>query len=315
MTPAVLIFGPTASGKTALAVRLARAIGGEVVNADSQQLYRDLRVLTARPTPEEEALAPHHLFGVADAAEAWSAGRWQRAAMEAISDILARGRTPIVAGGTGLYFKALTEGLSDIPPVPEPARTQARRLWDEAGEARFRERLRALDPEAEARIAAGDRQRLTRALEVVQATGRPLSAWQGERGRALPPGEWTGVALSPPREALYARCEARFDRMLEQGALEEARALFVRGLDPQLPAMKATGLRELIRHIEGEISLEEAAALAKRETRRYAKRQMTWLRQQTPDWPRLQGLDLSTQWEGLAALPVLRALLSSRAGV
>ncbi|MFZ5669214.1 MAG: tRNA (adenosine(37)-N6)-dimethylallyltransferase MiaA [Pseudomonadota bacterium] len=302
MSPTLLIAGPTASGKTALALRAAEALGGEIVNADALQLYADLRVLSARPTAEEEARVPHHLFGVADGADGWSVGRWLRAAMAVIVDIRARGRTPILAGGTGLYFKALTEGLADIPAVPGSVRAEIAAEFDRLGEAAFRAALRAVDPAAEARIAPGDRLRLTRAMDVHRASGRALSDWQADTVPALAAGDWRAVALEPPREALYARCDARFGVMVEQGALDEVRALTARGLDPNLPVMKAVGVRELAAHLRGETSLEEAIALARQETRRYAKRQLTWLRNQTPDWPRVAESDPDAAWGQFLAL-------------
>jgi tRNA dimethylallyltransferase len=286
-----LIAGPTASGKSALALRLAEALGGEVVNADSMQLYRDLRRLTARPSAADERCAPHHLYGVADAAEAWSVGRWLRAAEAVIADICERGRVPIVVGGTGLYFRALTRGLADAPPIPQAARATAAALWTAGGEAAVREVLARGDPEGAARIERGDRQRLLRALEVLTATGRPLSAWQGATRPSLAPGRWRGVVLEPDRAVLYARCDARLRAMVEAGAVEEARALLHRRLDPDLPAMKAVGVREFGRHLAGEASLDEALAAAQQATRNYAKRQLTWFRNQTPDWPRLASPD------------------------
>lgn len=296
----LLIAGPTASGKTALALRLAEAIGGEIVGADALQLYRDLRALSARPPPEEAARVPHHLFGMADAAEAWSVGRWLAAAEPVLADIAGRGRTAIVVGGTGLYFRALTQGLVQLPAVPAEVRREAQDRFDRIGEAAFRTELRAIDPASETRIAPGDRQRLTRALEVHAATGRSLSDWQAA---STPPiaRDYRAVVLEPPRAALYARCDARFQMMLDAGALEEVRALLGRGLDPALPAMKAVGVRELGAHLRGEIGLAEAVALAQQQTRRYAKRQLTWFRHQTPDWPRITAVEPVAQWAELAS--------------
>jgi tRNA dimethylallyltransferase len=306
MEPSVwLIAGPTASGKSALALRLAETLGGEVVNADSMQLYADLRLLSARPSAEDEARAPHHLYGVADAAETWSVGRWLDAARDALAGIAARGRTAIVVGGTGLYFRALTQGLAEIPPTPEPVRSQARADYARLGEDAFRARLAGLDPLAAARIAPGDRQRLLRAYEVAAATGRPLNAWQASTAPTLDAGGWRAVAIAPPRDALYARCDLRLETMLRHGALDEVKALVARGLDPELPAMKALGVRELAAHLAGQLSLAKALALAQQETRRYAKRQGTWFRNQTPDWPRLETLDPAAQW---ASLQVIRDL-------
>jgi tRNA dimethylallyltransferase len=303
-----LIGGPTASGKSALAIRLARAIGGEIVGADALQVYGGLRVLTARPTPEEEALVPHHLYGVADPAEAWSTGHWLRAACAVLEEIAARGRPAVVVGGTGLYFRALTHGLADVPAIPAAVRRAAAEAYDAKGEAAFREELRLRDPAAEARISPSDRQRLLRAWEVHGATGRPLSDFQAETRPALEPGSWRAAALEPPREALYARCDARLGQMVAAGALDEVRALTARRLDPQRPAMKAVGVRELAAHLSGELDLDEALELARRETRRYAKRQSTWLRNQTPDWPRVAATDPEIQWLELTKLFDLTAI-------
>lgn len=297
-----LIAGPTASGKSALALRLAQEIGGEIVNADALQLYADLRVLTARPSPEEEAQAPHHLFGVADAADGWSVGRWLKAALETLSQINSWGRPAILVGGTGLYFKALTEGLAEIPAVPNEVRQTAESEFIRLGETGFRSRLAAEDPAAEARIARGDRQRLVRAWEVFAATGVSLTAWQGRTEPVLATGSWRGVALDPPRPALYARCDSRLLQMAANGALEEAAALDSRGLPPDLPAMKAVGLRELAAHKRGEIGLTEAIAAAQMETRRYAKRQATWLRGQMAAWPRITATEAEEQWRQFIAL-------------
>jgi tRNA dimethylallyltransferase len=299
MAPRIwLIAGPTASGKSALALRLAEQIGGEIVNADALQLYRDLSVLSARPSAEEAARAPHHLFGVADAADGWSVGRWLVAATQALADIAG---PAVVVGGTGLYFKALTQGLASIPPVSADVRASVAAQYDTYGEPAFRELLSRVDPAAAQRIAAGDRQRLCRAREVFEATGKALSDWQSQSAGALGEG-WNAVALEPPREALYARCDARLTAMMEQGALEEVQALMARGLSPALPAMKAVGVRELAAHLVGDLSLEDAIAAAQQETRRYAKRQMTWLRNQTPDWKRIDAMDPKDQWRQFIAL-------------
>lgn len=309
MAPRIwLIAGPTASGKSALALRLATATGGEIVNADALQLYGDLRVLTARPAAAEEAVAPHHLFGTVDAADGWSVGRWLRAASGALEEIAGRGRDAIVVGGTGLYFKALTEGLAEIPPVPAAVRAQSAADFETLGEAAFRARLAERDPAAAARIAPGDRQRLTRAWDVLAATGVSLSDWQGRTTPALAGESWTSVALDPPRQDLYDRCDRRLDQMIEAGALDEVAALAARGLDPALPALKAVGYRELAAHLRGEASLDEALEAAKRETRRYAKRQSTWIRGQMSDWPRIDATAPDEQWGQFLALnPVLTA--------
>ena len=296
-----LIGGPTASGKTVLALRLAREIDGEIVGADALQLYRDLRLLSARPSPEEEAGAPHHLIGVADAAEAWSVGRWLAAAGPVLEAIAARGRAAIVVGGTGLYFRALTEGLVQLPTVPPEIRQAVQARFDQLGETHFRAELATVDPVAEARISPGDRQRLARALEVHAATGRALSDWQSQASPPLATA-YHAVVLEPPRPVLYARCDARFSRMAAAGALEEVRALLARGLDPELPSMKAVGVRELGAHLSGDISLEAAVALGQQQTRRYAKRQTTWFRNQTPDWARITEADPEAQAVAMARL-------------
>lgn len=291
-----LIAGPTASGKSALALDLAERTGGEIVNADALQLYRDLRLLSARPSAGDEARAPHHLFGVADAADGWSVGRWARAALPALEAIAARGRPAIVVGGTGLYFRALTEGLADIPDAPQAHALAA------LGEDALRARLASADPAAAARVFPGDVQRLARALAVFEATGRPLSAWQAATRPLLAPDAWRGVVLEPPRAALYARCDARLEQMVAAGAVEEAAALVARGLPPGLPAMKAVGVRELAAHAAGGTSLAEALAAAQQATRRYAKRQLTWFRNQTPGWPRLDAADAEGQRRQFLAL-------------
>lgn len=279
---------------------MAQEIGGEIVNADSMQLYRDLRVLTARPLAKEEARAPHHLFGVADAADGWSVARWLEAVKAVLAEIAARGRPAIVVGGTGLYFRALTQGLADIPAIPASVRSIVEARYDDIGEDAFREALATVDRNAAGRIAPGDRMRLCRAQEVFEATGKPLSQWQAETSGALD--DWTATVLEPPRDELYRRCDERLEQMIQQGALEEVRALMARGLKPTLPAMKAVGVRELAAYIAGETTLPTAIEAAQRETRRYAKRQLTWFRNQTPDWPRITATSAEDQWRQFLAL-------------
>ncbi|MFY8208300.1 MAG: tRNA (adenosine(37)-N6)-dimethylallyltransferase, partial [Caulobacter sp.] len=217
----------------------------------------------------------------------WSVGRWLEAATQALTEIEARGKPAIVVGGTGLYFRALTRGLADVPPVPETQREISSLLYAARGEAEFREILKPLDPAAEARIETGDRQRLVRAHAVAIATGKSLTAWQTDTKPALAPGSWRGLVLDPPRAELYARCDARLAIMVEQGALDEVRAVEARNLDPALPALKAVGYREFAAHLRGETTLDQALDAARQETRRYAKRQLTWFRNQTPDWQRI----------------------------
>lgn len=297
-----LIGGPTASGKTAISLRLAREIGGEIVNADSIQLYRDLEILSARPAPDELGQAPHHLFGVADAAEAWSVGRWQRAALPLIADIRSRGKSPILVGGTGLYFRSLTHGLAEIPTAAAETRAAVAADFETLGEAAFRDRLAQVDPTAAARIAPGDRQRLVRAWEVYLTAGQSLSALQTQTSAPLDAGDWRGVAIDPPRAPLYARCDARLAAMIEAGAADEVSALLARRLDPDLPVMKALGLAEIAAWQAGEMSLDAALTAAQQATRRYAKRQATWFRNQTSDWPRITAADPEAQWGQFLAL-------------
>ncbi len=283
-----LIAGPTASGKSRRALEMADATGAVIVNADSQQLYADLRILTARPSRDEEMRVPHHLYGVADAAEAWSVGRWTRAVMPLLERFRAEGRPVLIVGGTGLYFSALTRGLADIPEVPAAARDEATALFDTEGETAFRLRLATFDPPAEATIEAGDRQRLTRAYAVARATGRSLSDWKASTRPLLAPGSYDRLVIEPEREALYAACDARVDWMLAHGAVEEVRALAARGLDSALPVMKAVGVRELTGHLAGDTTRAEATAAMKKATRNYAKRQLTWFRNQCGGWARTQ---------------------------
>ena len=282
-----LLAGPTASGKSRRALDMAQRTGAVIVNADSQQLYADLRVLSARPSVGEEALAEHRLYGVADAADAWSVGRWTRTVMPVLAELAAEGRPALLVGGTGLYFTALTTGLADIPDVPVGVRDAAAAAFDADGETAFRRWLAEVDPAAEARIKAGDRQRLTRAWAVAQHTGRALSDWTADTTPLLAPGSWTGLVIEPEREALYANCDLRVADMVEAGALDEVRALMARGLDPALPAMKAVGVREFAAHLTGETTLAAAVEATRQATRNYAKRQLTWFRNQTPGWARV----------------------------
>jgi len=282
---AILLAGPTSSGKSALALALAERHCGVVINADSMQVYRDLRIITARPTPAEEARAPHRLYGHVDAAENHSVGRWCFDAKAALAEAAERGWLPILTGGTGLYFKALTQGLSAIPPTPPEVREAVRGRLAGEGVAALLAELARLDPESAARLMPADQARITRALEVVLATGRTIGDWHREGlSPTLAADRCVCVFLGAEREALKRRIGARFDAMLAAGALEEVRALDARGLDPTLPAMKAHGVPWLRRYLHGEISLEEAAEGGKRDTRRYTRRQATWFRNQLPGW-------------------------------
>ncbi|MGO4408948.1 MULTISPECIES: tRNA (adenosine(37)-N6)-dimethylallyltransferase MiaA [unclassified Brevundimonas] len=284
-----LIAGPTASGKSRLALEMAEKTGAVIVNADSQQLYADLRILTARPSVEDETRAEHRLYGVADAAESWSVGRWTRAVMPLLDELAAQDRPALLVGGTGLYFNALTRGLADIPAVPDAVRDTVQAAYDAEGEAAFRRRLAEVDPIAAAAITPGDRQRLIRALAVAQATGRSLSDWKADTQPLLAPGSYATLVVEPPRDRLYANCDTRVSQMIETGAVDEVRALLARNLDPALPAMKAVGVPELAAHLTGATTLDRAVAAIRLSTRHYAKRQLTWFRNQTRDWPRHPG--------------------------
>lgn len=282
---AVLIAGPTASGKSALALELALGAGGVVINADSMQVYRDLRIITARPTQDEEARAPHRLYGHVDAAVNFSAGAWVSDAAKALDEAQAEGCLPIFIGGTGLYFKALTAGLSVVPPIPAEVREDVRARLERNGVEALHAELARRDARAAERLNLRDRTRIARALEVIEATGRSLLDWHQEgQPPLLPQGRFRAVFLAPDRDELYARIDARFDAMLGAGALKEIERLAARQLDPLLPAMKAHGVPALIRHLRGELSLEEAATIGRADTRHYAKRQFTWFRHQLPDF-------------------------------
>lgn len=281
MIRAALIAGPTASGKSAFALSIAERLDGTVINADSMQVYCDLRVLTARPTAEEEQRIPHLLYGHVDAAENYSTGRWIVDAARALAEVEAVRRLPIFIGGTGLYFRALTQGLSDIPPVPADVRARVRGQAEGVPATQLHARLASIDPRTAAGLRPSDRQRTLRALEVLAATGRPLAEWQEKPGvPMIRPEEAVAVFLSVERDELRRRINDRFDAMLGAGALDEVHALAARKLDPALPVMKAHGVPWLLRHLAGEISLEEASAGGKTDTRRYAKRQETWFRHQ-----------------------------------
>jgi tRNA dimethylallyltransferase len=282
----VLIAGPTASGKSALALALAERLGATIVNADAMQIYRDLRIITARPTPAEEARVPHRLYGHVDAAETYSVGRWLTDARTVVAELAGEGRRPIVAGGTGLYFKALTQGLAAVPPIPPDIRAATRARLQAEGSVALHAALSKRDAASATRIRPADGVRIVRALEVIEATGRSLADWHRDGMQPLiDPARVVRLFLDVPRADLYPRIDRRFAKMLEAGALEEVRALAARGLDPLLPAMKAHGVPWLRRHLAGEITLAEAAEEGARDTRHYAKRQATWFRHQLPDWP------------------------------
>jgi tRNA dimethylallyltransferase len=276
----VVLYGPTASGKSDLAAALAERVDGVVINADSLQVYSELNILTARPDAATLARAPHRLFGVLPAAEASSAAWWRDSALTEITAAQTAGKYPVLAGGTGLYLKTLVEGLSPVPTADPKARAEATALYEKIGGDAFRNVLAKRDPVIAARLMPGDRQRLIRAWEVVEATGTPLSTWQAlpkDPGHSL---EFSLIGLMPPRDELYARIDRRFETMIDRGALDEAARFETLSLSPALPANKALGLPELRRHLKGEIDLPEAVRLAQQASRNYAKRQMTWFRHQ-----------------------------------
>ena len=278
--PIIVVAGPTASGKSALALAGAEAFGGTVINADSMQVYRELPVLAAQPSTADQVHAPHVLYGVLPASGRCTVGRWRELALREVAAARDRGRLPVVTGGTGLYLKALMQGLAPIPDIPPPVREETAALHARLGAERFHAALARLDPAMAARLAPGDTQRVRRAYEVFAATGRSLASYQAET--EADEGAFVTLLLMPPREALNAACDARCRAMIAAGALEEVRGLLALGLSPDLPAMKALGVRELARHIRGELGLEEAIALFQRATRQYAKRQYTWFRHQLP---------------------------------
>ena len=287
--PTILVIGgPTASGKSALAADTAARFGGVVVNADSMQLYRDLPILTSWPDETLRAHAPHRLYGAIDGAERCSAGRWRALAAAEIEQARGNSALPILVGGTGLYLRALLQGLAPVPQIPAAVREAVRALHAEEGSAALHARLAQRDAEAARRLEPGDSQRVMRAYEVIEATGRSLLAWQRDAHEPYL-GHAATLILEPPRPVLYAACDARFDAMMTAGALDEAARLRARDLDPSLPVMKAVGVRPLHDHLAGAISLERATALGRQATRNYAKRQTTWFRTQMPDSARLPG--------------------------
>ena len=274
---ALIVAGPTCSGKSALAMALAQRVRGTVVNADAMQCYRELLVLTARPTPEDEATVPHALYGVRPAAEPGNAAWWRGAALAAMARANADGRVPILCGGTGLYLQALRDGIADLPEVSRQVREEARGLLAAEGPQALHARLAAVDPATAERLKPGDSQRIARAWEVWRQTGRGLSDWQGEAGTPAP-WRFASVLLDPPREALRAAIAARTEAMFACGAVDEVRALMEQGLDPALPAMRAHGVPEIAAFLRGEIDRDEAMRRTALVTGQYTKRQATWFR-------------------------------------
>jgi tRNA dimethylallyltransferase len=282
IAPLIAILGATATGKSEVALALAESLAGEIVNADALQVYRGFDVGTAKPSPEERARVPHHLIDILDPHERWSAGEFARRARAAIAGIEERGHVPIVVGGSGLYLRALFEGISPIPPGDPEVRSELRRALAEEGLAALAAELARVDPETAARLGAGDTQRILRALEVARVSGRPLSSWIAEQPFGTQRVDAVRVGLTLPRSVLYDRIAGRVARMVEEGWVEEVARLLARGLDPGLPAFQAIGYRQIVRHLEGEWSLEQAVGETVKATRRFAKRQETWFRRE-PD--------------------------------
>lgn len=282
MKPVICIAGPTASGKSAYALQLAQAVGGEIINADALQVYAELQILSARPTSDEMEGIPHHLFGHVRGQTRYSTGHWLRDVEPVILDCLAREVVPIVVGGTGLYFRALLDGLADIPAVPDNVQNEAQAFLDQHGITDLRTEAERLDPVAASRILGDDPQRLLRIVAVARGTSQPLSIWQANTRPVVPQRFARFCVLTPPRETLYAKINARYDAMLRAGGLAEAEDVLALGLDETLPMMKAVGLRQLRSYFSGLSSFDEAVEDAKRQSRRFAKRQMTWFRNQPP---------------------------------
>ncbi len=277
-SPYIMIAGPTASGKSQLAIDLARRFGGAVINADSMQLYADLTVLTARPQPQEMQDIPHHLFGICDAAHRASVAEWLGLAATAIANVRAAGQLPIIVGGTGMYLQAGLRGIAPVPDVPADLHQHCIDLYRELGGAKFRDALAGYDADIAARLVDSDSQRLVRAMGVAMATDHPLSWWQQQPHKGALLGSVVTIAMMPPRPTLYDRINQRFDHMLMHGAVDEVARLMARQLDPGLPLMKALGVAPIADFLKGDITKDDAAFIAKRDSRRYAKRQMTWIR-------------------------------------
>jgi len=292
---AVLIAGPTASGKSGVGLRLAAELKGEIVNADSMQVYKDLRTVTARPSEADEASCPHHLYGHVPGNEVFSTGRWLAEVVPVIEDIRERGRVPIVLGGTGLYFRALTDGFVEVPGIPEDVRAETRAEVEAIGASAAHQLLVEVDARWAAKVHENDPQRIARGLEVYRATGRALTDWHDapvQPALAMP---FLKIVLEPDRAWLYDRIDRRFAKMVEQGALQEVAKLLSLGLAPTLPIMKALGVPELGSHLRGDMALEEAIVLARTRSRQYAKRQSTWFNQQMIAWNHLFEQDLESQ--------------------
>lgn len=302
MKQVILIAGPTASGKSALSIELAKKYNGVVINADSMQVYKDLRVITARPSVDEENIVPHRLYGVVDGANAFSAMDWSRLAMDEVNAAWAEGQTPILVGGTGMYFRTLLDGMAQIPDIDPDIRKAVRLEAEKFGSEKLHLELTACDPVTAERLAPGDSQRVSRAIEVFRSSGKPISQWQedtkpGPLDDLDKEGAVGKYVLDWPREELYRRCDLRFDLMMEEGALDEVKALLGRGLDESLPVMKSLGVPSLIEYLRGNIDFETSKEDSKTQTRRFAKRQMTWFRNQFTTWERINAQYLESEIE------------------
>ena len=307
--PILIVGGPTASGKSALALDLALRLRGMVINADSMQVYKELRILSARPTPADEERVPHRLYGTLPARERCSAGRWCDLALAEIAGARAKQLLPILVGGTGLYFRSLLRGLAPIPPVPQGIRDTAVELHTEVGAAEFHRLLAVRDPDSAARIHPANTQRVLRAYEVFEATGKSLGDWQNEAaGEAGYAGKVVALVLEPPREVLYAACDARSELMAAAGGIEEVAALLTLEIDPALPIMKALGVREFAALLAGDAKRDEAIKNLRRATRNYAKRQATWFRHQMAGAKRVSARYDGAQDENI--MEIAAALLS-----
>jgi tRNA dimethylallyltransferase len=286
----IILSGPTASGKSALALVIARACNAVIINCDSKQLYAEIPIITAQPTAAEKAEVPHDLYGVISVAEDCSVGRWVEMAKIVIDKVHAAGKLPLLVGGTGMYVKALTEGIPEMPDIDEEIRRNARSCMLEMGSEAMYETLEKEDPVMAARLEKNDSQRITRAYEVLKQTGKSLDWWQKQPAKTVyPPENFLKFFLSPPREVVYANCNTRFEKMMEAGVMQEIAALDAMGLSPELPSMKAHGVPELLAYLHGEMSLEDAIDQAQKNTRHYIKRQFTWFRHQMKDTVVLEG--------------------------
>ena len=284
MKPIICIAGPTASGKSAWAIQIAKSFSGEIINTDALQVYSELNIISARPSKSEMISAPHHLFGHVDSNFRYSVGNWISEVESLIIDILARGKSPILTGGTGLYFRSLIEGIAKIPIIPSDIILETNKFQEQNGVEGLRNLAEKLDPKAASRVLGKDPHRLMRIINVYKATNKPISFWQENTKPVVPRIFCHCAVLLPERQKLYDAINNRFDLMMKKGLLNEAESIFTKNIDPSLPIMKAIGLREFFPYFSGDISLDEAVHLAKRNSRRFAKRQFTWFRGQLKNW-------------------------------